>query len=305
MGGVAEDEDETRDRVSKVCRAVLTRLHAEISRSINFYRSQQGGGMPKKLYITGGTSLLPQIGEFFGDSLQIEVEFLNPFAALGTGGSVSAEALETDCPFLTATAGLAVAMSGSQALSVNLLPPSIVSERVEKARIPFVAAAALAFVAAMVCSLLAIWRGNEVVDACKESVESRASQLDAVKRRADAAMRAAEEAEADATALRNLALSRNSAVARFNAVRQALGDDMWIERWEGARVTVRGWKDSVEKFAASAAAKDSSMKNRTAPEVVVARLKNSPVVESATVVDMSAEGREGCIVQFVVEIVFK
>ena len=42
LGGVTEDEDETLDRISKVCRAVLTRLHAEISRSINFYRSQQG-----------------------------------------------------------------------------------------------------------------------------------------------------------------------------------------------------------------------------------------------------------------------
>ena len=46
MGGVTEDEDEVADRVSKVCRAVMTRLNAEISRSINFYRSQQQGGTP-------------------------------------------------------------------------------------------------------------------------------------------------------------------------------------------------------------------------------------------------------------------
>ena len=35
LGGVVEDEDETRDRISKVCRAVMTRLHAEISRSLS------------------------------------------------------------------------------------------------------------------------------------------------------------------------------------------------------------------------------------------------------------------------------
>ena len=43
MGGVTEDEDETRDMIAKACRAAMTRLHAEVSRSINFYRSQQGG----------------------------------------------------------------------------------------------------------------------------------------------------------------------------------------------------------------------------------------------------------------------
>ena len=40
LGGVTEDADGITDRVSKVVRTILTRLHAEISRSINFYRSQ-------------------------------------------------------------------------------------------------------------------------------------------------------------------------------------------------------------------------------------------------------------------------
>ena len=48
LGGVAEDEDEVSDRVAKVARSVLTRLHAEISRSINVFRSQQGGSADRK-----------------------------------------------------------------------------------------------------------------------------------------------------------------------------------------------------------------------------------------------------------------
>ncbi|MBR1920896.1 MAG: pilus assembly protein PilM, partial [Kiritimatiellae bacterium] len=69
LGGVVEDDDALRDRVSKVCRAVMTRLHAEISRSINFNRSQQGGRVPARLYLAGGTSLLPQVDRFFAESL--------------------------------------------------------------------------------------------------------------------------------------------------------------------------------------------------------------------------------------------
>ena len=85
MGGVTEDDDEVADRISKACRAVMTRLNAEISRSINFYRSQQGGTAPTRLYLTGGTALLPQIDVFFQESLQIEVVFFNPFEALAVG----------------------------------------------------------------------------------------------------------------------------------------------------------------------------------------------------------------------------
>ena len=46
LGGVTEDEDEVADRVSKACRAVMTRLTAEINRSVNFYRSNTGVRRP-------------------------------------------------------------------------------------------------------------------------------------------------------------------------------------------------------------------------------------------------------------------
>ena len=41
LGGVTEDADEVTDRVSKIIRTVLTRLHAEISRSSESIRSSQ------------------------------------------------------------------------------------------------------------------------------------------------------------------------------------------------------------------------------------------------------------------------
>ena len=94
LGGVMEDEDEITDRVSKIIRTVLTRLHAEISRSINFYRSQQGGAAPSRLFLTGGTVRLPQLDQFFMESLQVDVEYLNPFTAVRVGGKVNSAALE-------------------------------------------------------------------------------------------------------------------------------------------------------------------------------------------------------------------
>ncbi len=306
MGGVTEDEDETLDRISKVCRAVLTRLHAEISRSINFYRSQQGGGMPLKLYLTGGSALLPQIDAFFSDSLRIEVEFFNPFEAIGVGPAVDGEALAADGAFLAATAGLALHEAGRARLAINLLPPSLINARAEVARIPFVAAGAAAFVAAGVCLLLAVNHGSAVVQARMDTVDAKASALKRVETRVKAAQAAVDAATAEADALRGLLARRGAAIVRLNALRQAVGDDLWIERWEDGKATVRGWKDRVAAFVDRVAARDGG-KRQTAPEIVTARLKANPAVdsESVKVTDMSAIGKDGCLEQFVVELKFK
>jgi len=308
LGGVTEDEDETLDRISKVCRAVLTRLHAEISRSINFYRSQQGGGAPSKLYITGGSALLPQIDAFFRDSLQIDVEFFNPFGAIAVSPSVDQGAIAADAAFLSATAGLALHSAGLAEYSINLMPQSMLDARAEVRRIPFVAAGAVAFVAAAVCALLAVGHGTDVVQAKLDAVQAKASTLKSAEARVKKAQAAAEEAEAGAAMLRDLMLARNAAVAKLNAVRLAIaGDDLWIERWQDGKVTVRGWKDGVAAFAEKAASRDGDGKHLTAPEIVVARLKANPIVDpsSVKVTDMSAVGKDGCLEQFVVELKFK
>ncbi len=307
MGGVTEDEDETLDRISKVCRAVLTRLHAEISRSINFYRSQQGGGLPQKLYLTGGSALLPQIDAFFGDSLGIEVEFLDPFGAIAVAPALDADALASDAAVLAATAGLALHEVGRARLAINLMPPSLLDARAEVARIPFVAAGAAAFVAAGVCLLLAINHGSSVVQARLERAEERANALKRVETRVKAASAAEAETAAEAGALRDLLVRRGAAVVRLNALRQAIGDDLWIERWQDGRATIRGWKDRVDAFTERVAARAGDGKRRTAPEIVTARLKANPAVdpESVNVTSSSELGKDGCLKQFIVELKFK
>ena len=83
LGGTyAVTEDQRADRLSKIIRTVVTRLHAEVSRSINFYRSQQGGSAPTRVLLTGTSSLLPYMDQFFADKFQVPVEYFNPFDAV-------------------------------------------------------------------------------------------------------------------------------------------------------------------------------------------------------------------------------
>ena len=77
-GGYAEPEDPTDAKLAKVTRNTMTRLHAEIARSINFYRTSQGGTSPLRVYLCGGSVELPYSIEFFTEKLQVPVDFFNP-----------------------------------------------------------------------------------------------------------------------------------------------------------------------------------------------------------------------------------
>ena len=296
MGGVTEDEDEVADRISKVCRAVMTRLNAEVSRSVNFYRSQQGGGTPAKIYVTGALALLPQIDQFFMDSLQIPVEFLNPFERVGIGSKVDVQALETDGALLAATVGLAVHAAGVARFAVNLLPPALVQARAEKAKIPFVAVGGASLILALVLVMLAIGRQTEVVEARRDAVQAKVGALKSFDKKVEAATKQFEATRAGAEEIRTLLTARTLASQRVNAVRSSLTPGMWVERWEGGRITIRYWKDRIKVAA-----------GKTAGELVVDKLKGKSVVvpESVKISDMSVIGKEGQVEQFTIELKFK
>ena len=295
MGGVTEDDDEVADRIAKVCRAALARLNAEISRSINFYRSQQGGSAPSRLYLTGGSALLPQVDTFFAEALGIEIAFFNPFEAIAVGPRVDAAALESDGALVAATAGLAVHLSGAARFAVNLLPPSIVEERAEKAKIPVVAAAGVALVAALALVMLAFNRQADVLTAQRDAVATRVDALDALDKKVKAATEKLEAAEGEAETLRRLLLGRCAAVQRLNAVRSSLTPGMWIEKWGEDRIFVRYWKDRVK-----------GASGKTPGELVVDKLKSRPIIakDSVKIADMSAIGKDGPVVQVTIELKF-
>lgn len=298
-GGVAEDEDPTLDRVSKVCRAVMTRLQAEISRSINFYRSQQGGSAPVRLYLTGGTALLPRLDEFFAENLRLEVEFFNPFEAIGVAAFIDAEAFGSDGALLAATAGVALHHAGMARFSINLLPPSIIAERAEKAKIPVIAGAGAVFAVALVLGLLGVRHASEVTDVVYDRVDAKMQTLRNFDKKVKSVTSEIEKSTAEADEYKKLLLARSSVAVRLNAVRAALASGMWIEKWESGRVTIRGWKDRLQKF------EMDNGKRATASELVANRLKSSAIVDAESVKISSMKTIGQSVEQFTVELKFK
>ncbi|MBO7687104.1 MAG: type IV pilus assembly protein PilM [Kiritimatiellae bacterium] len=262
LGGVMEDEDEITDRVSKIVRTVLTRLHAEISRSINFYRSQQGGAAPSRLFLTGGSVRLPQLDQFFMESLQVDVEYLNPFTAVRVGGHVNATALENDAFTLVESVGLALRQTDVPGLiRINLMPPELVAQARNVRRIPFLVVGAVGVLAALGLGIL---QQNRECDAAKAQLEYVQSQNNALSQK-DKQLKDAqgqEKAEFDGCReLGKLMRGRTATLDHVRAVRKSILPGMWISKWEyvppqggddaddgldGVKVVVCGWKDSMK-----------------------------------------------------------
>jgi len=152
LGGVSTaGADETTERAAKVLRNVVTRLHAEVNRSINFYRSQQGGSPPARVLLTGGASILPHGDTFFRDKLHVPVEYLNPFVNVPVSTSIDAEAAGRDAHLLGEVVGLALRRSLSCPVEVNLMPPDLVAKKVFRKRQPFFVLAAAGVVLILLC----------------------------------------------------------------------------------------------------------------------------------------------------------
>ncbi len=178
FGGVtAGPENETADRVSKIVRNVVTRLHAEVNRSINFYRSQQGGGTPSLVLLAGGTSIIPHMDTFFREKLKVEVEHLNPFVNVAVGGNLNAEKVAGDMHLLGEVVGLGLRRSLSCPVEINLMPPALVAKKVFRKRQPFFGVIAIGVAMIMLCWWVYLGHMQKIRNAQFGVVENKSKEL--------------------------------------------------------------------------------------------------------------------------------
>src|SRR5437899_11752890 len=70
LGGAYEEPDNPQQAaISKIARQVMTRLHIQVNQTLQFYRGQQGGSPPQRLFLAGGASIMPYTAQFFAEKL--------------------------------------------------------------------------------------------------------------------------------------------------------------------------------------------------------------------------------------------
>lgn len=149
-GAYAEPSDPDIARVSKIVRSTMTRLHAELMRSISHYRGQQQGNAPERVFLCGGSASTPYMREFFREKLQLPIEFFNPLRNVAVAETASVSDIARSAHLLGELVGLALRTTTACPMELNLRPASVVRRQELEKRRPFFIAAAACFVLALV-----------------------------------------------------------------------------------------------------------------------------------------------------------
>src|SRR2546430_2703014 len=163
-GAYAEPPDPDVARVSKIVRGTMTRLHAEMMRSISHYRAQQQGNAPDRLYLCGGSTSTPYMREFFQEKLQVPVEFFNPLRNVAVSEAVDAAEVARSAHLLGELTGLALRSATTCPMELNLRPQSVVRRQEMERRRPAFMLAAACVVLGLLAWGVYFWRAAQVED---------------------------------------------------------------------------------------------------------------------------------------------
>src|SRR6267143_2128025 len=173
--------------ISKTVLTTMTRLHAEIMRSISHYRSQQAGNAPLRIYLCGGTSSTPQLREFFAEKLQLPIEFFDPLRRIAL--SREAQDAAASAHLLGENVGLALRAFTRCPMELNLRPSSVVRAHQAEWRRPFLVAAAACLIFALLGwgayyarGASALQVGKQTLDPKIQSLRRFQVQLDAIRK---------------------------------------------------------------------------------------------------------------------------
>ncbi len=177
-----EPTDSEVRRVSELMRSAITRLHAEVMRSISHYCEQQQGNAPQRLFLCGGTVIARFVREFFREKLQVPVEFFNPLRNVTVATAAPVEEVARSAHLLGELVGLALRSISDCPMSLNLRPATVARRQELERRRPFFVMAAIAIILTLVG-----W-------GLYYTIAARVSRVDAERiKKIDKPMRAAEE----------------------------------------------------------------------------------------------------------------
>ena len=142
LGGAYEEpEDPQAAAIAKIARQVMTRLHIQVNQTIQFYRGQQGGSAPERLYLSGGASIMPYTAQFFAEKLNLPVDYFNPFRNIEIGPALDLEELSKYAHSFGEVVGLGLRDLAHCPVELNLMPKSSIQRQEFAQKKPYLIAA--------------------------------------------------------------------------------------------------------------------------------------------------------------------
>ena len=202
LGGAYEEPDDPHQQaISKISRQVMTRLHIQVNQTIQFYRGQQGGAAPQRLFLSGGASTMPYTAQFFAEKLNLPVEYFNPLRNVQIDPGVDLEELAKIGHQMGELVGLGLRNLAHCPVELNLMPKSALQGQTFNARKPY-------FIAVMGCLVAILFAFGFFYDriakdkqAAKEKLVAQLSPLQSTQQKLDQQLKKVTVAQGEAMQL--------------------------------------------------------------------------------------------------------
>lgn len=229
LGGAYEEpESEVAATVSKIVRNIMTRLHGEINRSINVYRSQQKGSKPTKLFLAGGSSVMAFTPRFFSDKLKMSVEYFNPFQVVSLSDSIDREALAEVAHMFSEVIGLGLRRATTCPIEISLIPETLKKAHALKHKIPYFYASAASII---ICLVIMFWGVSSKKDISEDLIKKGGEKLKQTKlllKEVEDSSKIKDEEMKSYEKAKSKLVDRSKWVDLLNDIQERLPDYTWL-----------------------------------------------------------------------------
>jgi Tfp pilus assembly protein PilN len=215
--------------MSKVMRNSMTRLHSEVMRTINYYRSNQSGAAPKRILLTGGGAQMGYVAEFFSEKLKLPVELFDSLRGVQIERGANEEAARAASASLGELSGLALRGLGGCPLELELIPDAIFTSRDAARRAPVLIMAGVCLFATLGASIFWCQKAQAAIEERHLKLRSEGEGLISIGRNIQALEAEQEQLRTRASQLQQIVQERSWWVRMFDDLNKNFSNDLiWL-----------------------------------------------------------------------------
>lgn len=244
----------SRAAVQRAAELFAQKLQLEIVRSAVNHRRQSGAGAATVVYLTGGGSLVPELGDVLAEKLKVRVDRYQSFKNVDVSGDARVSGAEKHAALLGSLVGLATRLVVKGETEASLLPPSLQAALAFRKRQPVLVLAAALGTLALLPPIGYLHNKVVAIEQKIARVEDQLMPLRSVQNRNERNTARIEEARKQIDALRGAYDTKANWINFFAELQERLVkiEDVWLDRVQVER------PEPLDPAAAEAAAAEAA-----------------------------------------------
>lgn len=223
-------ESPERLRTSRAISSVMSRLIAEISRSIGFYRTYSGGGGVRNILITGGCAQIENLDSFFTEKFNISVRKLETVRNMDIDPAIDHIVAEHKSEIGNAI-GLAMRKATKCFMEISLLPKRMATQREIARKKSYIIGSFLLAGVIMIAGIFYFKQWISYAQSVTNSLQSDLTQLKQQQQKMDSARREVDSVRKKIERLEAIQDDRTYWNRLLLELQDILPKDAWLKRF--------------------------------------------------------------------------